>query len=224
MTVNETISRLKGLLKEHDRSKGVYTDKFLWENWVIAKDLVVSQRLRSGKSLNSLAYTTICMELEKAKSHECGCILVGCDVLKTKYKLEDVLTTTNMTKIRVMTLDNTIIDEIDEWEFNAFDKYDDVFRDQTLYSIVNNRIVIWNNLDLKVIQVSAIWSDVTKLADIQYCSDNNDTNLPCVDIFNKDIGIDVDLAYRIDQLWLERMGTTLPLREDELNDSNANAK
>jgi hypothetical protein len=57
------------------------------------------------------------MELEKAKSHECGCILVGCDVLKTKYKLEDVLTTTNMTKIRVMTLDNTIIDEIDEWEF-----------------------------------------------------------------------------------------------------------
>jgi hypothetical protein len=225
MTVNETVSRLKALLKEYDRSPGVMTDQMIWENWVIAKDRVIGQRLNQHKHLNQMAYVTICMELEKAKSHECGCILVGCDVLKTVHPLTQVLSSTNSNKLRVMTLDNTIIDPINEWEFNYFDKYDPIYQDKLLYSIVNQHIVIWNNLDLKVIQVSGVWSDVTKLADIQYCKDNNNTNLPCVDVYNKNIGnFDAELVDMIDRVFFERMNIPLSLREDELNDSNANIK
>lgn len=222
MTVKQIVSYLRGLLKEHDSSKGPFTDKFLWETFnTSAKDVFSNLRLRRFNVINPANYVTVCMELIPGISHECGCIERGCPVLVTKHELPRFTTSRNTISLKASTLGHSPISIFSEEAAQIALKYDKTFKRKPLASLINNKLVIWNTKDLEVIRVKAIWEDVTDLDNIQYC-DNDSPNQPdCLDVYNIDIGVDKDLVHSI------IMGKVLPLlnvpkqlQEDLNNDSN----
>lgn len=221
MTVNEIVSFIRGQLKQTDRSKGIYTDKYLWEAFTIARAEVLSNfRLRRFNYKNPQNYTTICLELEEAKSHVCGCIKRGCDVLVTKYKLPKFFSGRNMGTIRFLDLNNRTIDLVDESEVDDVYAYNDIYTDQIMASIVNEKVVIWNTLDLKGLQARALWEDVTTLDSIQWCQDTGGETA-CIDVYNTDIGVDKDLVLECLRRIREIVDLPLRLHEDTTNNSNS---
>ena len=222
MTVNEIVSYIKGLLKQHDRSKGIFTDKYIWETFLIARAEVLSNfRLRRFNYKNPQNYTTFCMELEKAKSHQCGCITQGCDVLVTKNKLPKYFTGRNSGTLKIHTLGNNSIDVMSEPDYFSVYAYDDAYNDEIVGSIINNKIVIWNSLDLKGVQVRAFWEDITQIDDAQWCSDADEDSPGCIDVYNKDIGLDKDLVLETLRRVREILDLPLRIQEDTTNNSNA---
>ena len=226
MTVHEIISYTRGLLKEHDNSKGPFTDKFLWETFNIAKaDVLSNFRLRRFNYKNPQNYIGFCMELEKGLSHECGCITQGCEVLVTKYELPRFFSGRNIPSLKVFTLGNTQIDIVSENEIQDVLSYDKIYKDKIVTSVVNNKLVVWNTLELKVIRVLALWEDVTEISAVQYCNDNDSTQPNCLDVYHIDIGVDKDLVHNIiTQRLLPLLNVPMQLQEDLNNDSNPEIK
>lgn len=224
MTVNEIVSYIRGLLKEHDDSYGVYVDKFLWETFLIAKAEVYSNlRLRRFNFKNPQNEVGFCIELEQGLSHECGCVTYGCKVLTTKYELPRYFSGRNTGSLKIYTLGNKEIEIVEENEFEEVYKYNDMYKNKILASIINNKIVIWNTLDLKLIRVKAYWEDITQIDDIQFCSDSSsDPN--CIDVYSLDIGVDKDLLKSIVDVMIDILSKPLRMIEDQTNDSNPEIK
>lgn len=221
MTVNEIISYIKGNLKDYDRSKGPFTDKYLWETFLIARAEVISNfRLRRFNYKNPQNYTTFCMKLQQAKSHTCDCITQGCDVLTTIKTLPKFFSGRNIGSLRVITLGNKTIDIINEEEYFNVYKYDNAYDDEILGSIINNKLIIWNALDLDAIQVRAFWEDITEIDGKQYCNSSTSANT-CIDVYNHDIGVDKDLIGECMRRIKELLNLPLQLKEDTTNNSNS---
>jgi len=226
MTVKEIISYMRGMIKEHDSSLGSFTDKYLWETFSIAKaDVMANFRLRRFNYKNPQNYKGFCMELEKGLSHECNCITYGCEVLVTKYELPKFFSGRNTPSLKLYTLGNKQIDIVTENEVQDVLSYNKIYKDKIVASIINNKIVVWNTLDLKVIRVVGLWEDITKIGPIQYCSDTDSSQPNCIDVYNTDIGVDKDLVFTIvRERVLPLLDPTLKLQEDLTNDSNPEIK
>jgi hypothetical protein len=222
MTVKEIISYIRGTIKEHDDDLGPYTDKYLWETFNIAKaDVLSNFRLRRFNYQNPQNYIGFCMELEKGLSHECNCITYGCEVLVTKKELPKYFSGRNTASLRVYTLGNKQIDIVTENEVQDVLSYDKMYKDKIVASIINNRLVIWNTLELKVIRVVALWEDITEINSVQYCNNNDPTQPNCIDVYNTSIGVDKDLIYTIvRERVMALLDPTFKLQEDMNNDSN----
>lgn len=222
MTVKEIVSYIRGVIKEHDSSLGPYTDRFLWETFNIAKaDVLSTLRLRRFNYKNPQNYIGFCMELEKGLSHECNCITYGCEVLVTKHELPKFFSGRNTPSLRLYTLGNNQIDIVTENEVQDVLSYDKIYKNKVVASIINNKIVIWNTLDLKVIRVTALWEDITAISSVQYCNDNDPTQPNCIDVYSVDTGVDKDLVYTIvsDRV-MKLLSPSFQLQEDTNNDSN----
>lgn len=224
MTVNDIISYIRGMIKDHDDSYGVFTDKFLWETFLIAKSDVYSNlRLRRFNYKNPQNEVGFCMELERGLSHECGCITYGCEVLVTKYNIPKYFSGRNMPSLKIYTIGNKEIDLVEENEKEEVYKYNDIYKNKILASIINNKIVIWNTLDLKIIRIKAYWEDITEIDEIQFCS-NSDSDPNCIDVYSMDIGVDKDLLKTITQEIIKLLSSPIRLIEDQTNDSNSEIK
>jgi len=222
MTVKEVISYIRGSIKEHDSSKGVYTDSYLWETFLIAKANVFSnRRLRRFNYQNPQNKVGFCMELEEGLSHECGCLTYGCKILITKNKLPRFFSGRNISSLDVYTLGNKQIPLEEENDVQEVLLYSRIHKDKPMASIINNKLVLWNDLDKEIIRVKAYWEDPTEISEAQYC---NDEDIQCVDVYSVDASVDMDImedilieVYRI----LDIPRRTL---EDQTNDSNPEIK
>ena len=224
MTVNEIISYIRSTIKEHDDSAGVFTDKFLWETFLIVKANVFSNlRLRRFNYKNPQNEIGFCMELEEGLSHECNCITYGCKVLVTKYKIPKFFSGRNTPSLKIYTIGNKEIDLIEENEKEEVYQYNDMYKNKVMASIINNKIVIWNTLDLKIIRLKAYWEDITEIDGIQFCSDSS-YNVDCIDVYSIDIGIDKDILSTIVDEIIKKLSIPLKLIEDQTNDSNPEIK
>jgi hypothetical protein len=226
MTVQEVVSIIRSRIKAYSDDTD-YPDKVLWDYFRVRKNNVLADRvLRRYFTIDQQNYQTICLELEEGLSHECGCITYGCEVLKTIKNLPEYLVGRNMPTLRVMLLDGRIIDAIEEQEYEEVIKYDPILSKKILYSIVNNRVVLWNApKTLKAIQVRAIWSDVTELDSVQYCNDNDPTVPNCINFFDTNIGLQEELiSYTIDLVLERDIFPSLNIIKDSTNDASSTIK
>lgn len=218
MTVSEIISLIRTGIKEHSDDT-YYEDQYLWELFLIEKADILSKHEDKSRFIDPHNYIKFCMELEKAKSHECGCLAIGCDVLKTKNKLPRFITSKQRSLMRLYDLSNRTIQTIDEWDYDNL-KVHPVYSKKTLASIVNSNVVLWNNLDKKVIQISGIPEDILDVGDVQYCNPNDPTAPECIDVYNTDIGLEKKLIKGAVNEVFRALGIPKQLREDLLNDAN----
>jgi hypothetical protein len=214
----EIIATFRTLIKEHT-DDNLYTDAYLFRILTSAKNLLYKRKLDKFKKLSEWEWTCFCIPLCIDKSHNCKCVKVGCNVLKTKFKLPRTLTSRNKDLIRITTLDNTEIPLIRERE-HLSNMLDPVMSKTVTASVIDGYLVIWNTLKLKGVQVCGVWDDITQWDGIQLCDiAGNETE--CFDINSLPFNIDGEIEYPMYQMGLELMRITLQKPEDITNDASS---
>jgi len=225
-TIATHVSLIRSLISEHsDGSK--YSDQFLFELFKNASKRLQYQKARRYEYLSDWNRTRHCLKLEKAKSHNCDCVEVGCDVLKTVYELPKPMTARGGDLIKVFDLNGRRIDQVTPQEqINNLNDPSRIKQTRTAFSIVNKRVVIWNNLTLPAIEVEEIAEDETEWAGIHLCDPDTgeDTTETCFDVQKDDYPIDAELVEPSYRMVLELLNIPLQLQEDKTNDANENIR
>jgi len=169
MKIGELISTVRQLIKEvQDDSK--YTDSFLWS--------IISTCAKDKSSVHNR--TRFCIELERVKHHDCSCVAVGCDVLRTLYKVPTPI------KMTVYSMTGDTIGHSFDQELK-FNMYDPIKSKAIRHNLHNQYLYIYNTLDLKYVQLEGTWENVADWIDVQYCG--NDAQTSCVEIYDLESGI-----------------------------------
>jgi len=169
MKIGELISTLRISYKEvQDDSK--YTDSFLWS-------LINTCR---KERINQHNKTRFCIELERVKHHDCSCVAVGCDVLKTISKIPVPV------KMTIYDLGGNTVGHSSDQELK-FSVYDPIKSKSIRYNTHNQYLYLYGTLDRKYVQLEGIWENIVDWIDIQYCG----ADVECVDIYNLESGISV---------------------------------
>lgn len=214
MTYSEVLSTIRQSIKEvADDSK--YSDSYLYSLWKLGRSKFLSQRTKSKNFVSNNNWITVCLELEKGKSHDCSCIANGCDVLKTKHEIASSINSRVSQNIEILTLDGTLIPHRYAYEVKS-DMLDPIKKNRLAYTIVNNKIIIWNSLELKAIQIRQLADDPLHYQEIQYCTESN----PCVDIYELQTGLSDDVQELVIRNTLDLLQLPLTRQDDTSTDSN----
>lgn len=218
-TVGQHIADLRGLIKEYSRTEP-YTDQFLYRLLCVSRGKIIKQRLDKFVNISSDNWMRICIQLEPVKSHNCTCVpdYLNCKVLRTKYKIPQVFSGRNKSRIELFLLDGTPINLATEREWLRIKQND--FKARSYYaSQVNGYIYFWNlPLNIKVAEINGLWADITDLSKIQ-CNDGYSEN-PCFDIFTSDFPLDEELTGVVLEESLRLLSSSLQIIEDHTNDNN----
>lgn len=218
-SIGKHVSLLRGLIEQYSRSSEPYTDEFLYEVLSVSRAEVLKQRLDKFVNISSDNWLKICFELEVVKSYNCNCVpaYLNCQVLRTKYKVPQLLSGRNKSKISIALLDGTNINIVPEADWIR--AKDNEFKSKFYHaSHVNGYLYFWNlPLKLKVVEVTGLFADPTKLADIP-CNDT--TSGTCFDIYSSDFPIDEELARTMYRMALELLKIPMDHIQDKTNDNN----
>lgn len=220
-TVASNISALRGIIKQV-QDDSVYTDKFLYSLLSSAKARLLRQKLDRGK-LSEFNWVTFCISLEVGKSHNCDCVPVGCDVVKSVSEIPKVLNGRHNDLIRIETLGGKLIPfRTEEQILNEVE--DDILGSTLKWTMRSRKLIIFNNTDLKAVQVTSVPEDISAWGDIHTCVDSSGNPTDCFDIFESDFGLDEDLTIPAYKMVLELLRIPLSLQEDITVDNNAEIK
>lgn len=223
-TIGQHLSNIRGLLKLYARNQEGYTDEGLYSLFSVSRADILKQNFDKFKHVSEQCWQQFCLALEVSKSHNCDCVpdYLECKVLKSKYKIPTTLTGRNKSKINVRTIGGKTVNIISEEEwFRRKDK------ETTDYfgSIINSYLIIWNApLTLKVILVSAIWSEVTDLETIPNCSSTGEPQGQCYDPLSSLYPLPDEYAQAAYKRLFELLNIPLQLPQDQTNDSNESLK
>ncbi|GEM_PF-2640975 len=220
-TINQYISDLRALIKESGRSEDIYTDSFLYSLLNGARTAILEQEANKLSFTSEWDWLSFPVKLIKTKSHLVGCVEVGCDVLRSEYKLPRVLASNIKDLFRVTTFDYSKITIGTEQDYQN-SKYDDIKSKEPFVSIINGYLVVWNRPTWKWVLVSAIWEDVLDWMTIPHCDEDGEyTTSPCFDMLNSDFKISEKLKLATYQMVLDKLGMTLNKIKDMTNDANS---
>lgn len=147
-----------------DRKTGSWDESFIYSIW---------KKYRAVEIKNNISIVnrqTFCIELISATAHDCDCIPFGCKVRKSVHPIPNVIGDSFANTLRVMTFSGTVIGYSEEGEIFS-DSIDPVKKNRRRYSIKNGHILVWNDKDLKALQVQGPWEDPTEWIDIELCND-----------------------------------------------------
>lgn len=219
-TIAQHISNIRGLIKEHSRNPDVYTDQFLYEllNGARARWLEINANKINHNS--EWDWESFPIFLQKDKSHLINCIQVGCDVMRSVYKIPRALLVNNKSLLEIFTFDwkPIILGSEVDW-LNM--KYDDIKSKQTNASIINDYLVIWNNKKLKAVLVKGIWEDVTNWSELPLCDDEGNIVEPsCYNPLIKDFPISETMKDQVYEFVIGKIKVPKQIQGDQSNDSN----
>lgn len=221
MTIGEIVGDVRTTIKAHSDDSN-YSDQYLYNLIKSYRNLFLKRKYESRKTISPLVWQTICLPLEVSKYHDCDCIDVGCNVLKSTTIIPSVLVGRNKPFIKVQTFDGVSIPYITPDRVKT-NKYTNVLAEATGYYIQNKKLVIWNNLDIRAVLVPGIYENPLLLADYSLCDkDGKSYNACSYDPLSEDFPVDQDLVPDIRMSVLKELGISLQIQEDTTNDSQSN--
>ena len=224
-TIAKHVGFIRSIISNHtDDSK--FTDEMIYTAFNNAANMLQIRKNKRWEFISDWNYRRYCLGLEVQKSHNCDCVPVGCDVLKTKIRVPRPLTSRNKDMIRVYDLQGRELFRVDENEQIA-NQLDEVKKGQITYSLIDQKITIWNAIDpvsnrpkYKAIEVEMIPEDETDWAGITLCdSDGEETDETCFDIENSDYTLDAELVDQAYSLAIEKLGIAHQVPRDRTNDA-----
>lgn len=225
MTIPEHIGIIRNLIKEWSDDTEI-TDEAIYHYLLLKRNKYMSQRFRKYYNISEELISNYCMELEEGLSHDCDCVKVGCKVLKTVHKIPATLSGRNRDLIKVYDMQLNEIGRVTPEEQKT-NQLDDIKSDSVKYSLINQKIIIWNTLDMKAIIVSGVWEDETEFDGITLCEEEGEETTNDIDCFNLDetqFKIDADLIDYIHTEVMQMLQVPLQITSDNTNDSNPNIK
>lgn len=199
MRIGEIIQRVQSLY-----SKGVNSDdsrlmnRHIYNKLLTIRAKLISQEAKKKQRISQWNYQTIpCVELIKVSGHECPCIPpIGCDILRSKYKLPKPLTGLSGNLIQSVTsIDRTI--KIDEISINAIkvQKGNKYTPKKINYFIQNNYLYISTSSKIEVVSIVGLFEDPIEVKNfIGLCDTNCEDCKKCIDYQEENFYIDNDLV------------------------------
>lgn len=222
MTINQHISNIRELIKQHTTDDSTYSDEFLYNLF----NLTVN-KLRENHYKDDWSWETYCIPTCIAKDTVCGCITnASCLIIKSKFKVPKPYRNKYNAFFKLYTLDWQRLTRIQPSELRAM-MTQDVLKEELLYSIINDYIYIWTGNPKthlpKALQVSIISEDPLAWADVNTCNnDGDEIDSPCYSILDKDFPVSDDIAIDAYGLVLNMLNITLRLQDDKTNDAKEN--
>lgn len=168
ITIGTAVGLLRGRIKEHN-SESYYTDQQLYEEILLKRATLLASIMNRSK-ITDWVHSEYCVALETTKAHDCDCVKVGCNVKKSVTELP---TTVGLQGFQVLTLSHNTIGQVTPQRVKA-EKSHPYLNGKRRYSIINRKLVIWNDLNLKAVIVRGVWEDPLTWLDKQLCNDNGD--------------------------------------------------
>jgi len=213
MKIREAISAVRNQLKDYS-GETLITDEFIYFTLNNIRLTLLKEVYKDKKNISKFDYTEYCIELETAKAHDCDCVKYGCEVKKSVFTIPRSVMDSSF-KIYTLNRDQVSFVEpnLQKYRINH-----PVLSDKMSYSILNDKVIIWNNDTIKTIIVSGIWVDETDWAGKSYCDENIESS--CIDN-------PLDLAFNIlpelQAICVEQtfkvLANTLNIKSDITNDS-----
>lgn len=224
MKLDDLIQRVQSLY-----SKGLQSDdsrlssRHIYNKFLTVRPKLLTQQANKKQQISSWNYQTIpCIELIEVPSHECPCVPpFGCSVLRSRFKIPNVLTSIFGTLISSVTTINRGI-KIDEMSFNgaSYQKGNKYTSKKINFFIHQQYLYITTPAELKAVSMTAVFEDpikVTLFAGLCECCDCVD----CTDYKEMEFPIDNDLIEPMIELTnLELIEAFRYAQEDTRNDSS----
>ena len=224
MKVKEIIQRIQSLY-----SKGVNSDdtrlsnRHIYNKIVTIRSRLISQEVKKKQRISAWNYQTIpCIELIKVDKHECPCIPpIGCQILRSKYKLPSPLTGLSGDLIKsVHTIDRGL--KIDEMSMTAmkYQKGNKYSKAKITYFIENEYLYISTPANLKVVAMTALFEDPLQARMYKGLCDDCEDCVKCIDYLEEDFPIDNDLIDTLIEMSLNEIVVMFSQSiEDQTNNS-----
>lgn len=221
-TIPEHIYKLRTFIKQHS-DDSIYSDEFLYSLLKDARNTLLERDSKKFTKDSEFHKQTICMPLIIDTYHDCECLPheVKCKILKSKFALPKVITGRNKEMMRVLTVDGyNQIPFILSTDLKNL-KYTRTKAKGNKYGITNNYLVIFNNLQLKVVLIEGIFEDPLELTKITFCNNDGEEET-CYDLNTSEFPLKGSLDFPMYQLSLDMLKIPLQIKEDDTNNTNNN--
>lgn len=199
MTIGEIIQRIQSLY-----SKGIQSDdsrlssRHIYNKMLSTRSRLITQKANKNQYISQWNYQTIdCIELIIAPQHDCPCIPdIGCNILRTKYKLPKPLLNLNDSLIKSVTsIDGTINYTKTTWENKKYKKGNKYTSSKPDYFIKNNYLYITDRKASRIVTITGLFDDPIEVSNYKTECNNkiSHKDLECECILDKEFPIDSDL-------------------------------
>lgn len=231
MKIEEIIQRIQSLY-----SKGVHSDdsrlsaRHIYNKLLTVRSRLISQEAKKKQKISQWNYQPIsCVELIKVPSHECPCLPpVGCEILRSKYKLPKPLSGLSSTLIQsVTTVDR--LTKISEVSINAMKSLaGNKYASKALnYFIEDGYLYISTPTKLQFIRVIGLFEDPIEASKFEtYCGCEDCDS--CIDYQKEEFPIDNDLVDPLIELTIQELiilfSQSVADNSNNSSDDNANIR
>ena len=229
MKIGEIAQRVQSLY-----SKGVASDdtrlsqRHIYNKLLTTRAKLISEQAKKKQRVSQWNYQTIsCIELIKVPAHECPCLPpIGCDILRSKYKLPKPLTGLSGSLIQtVTTIDRG--QKLNEVSINAVKSLTgNKYTSKNInYFIEQGYLYITTPSKIEFIRLIGLFEDPISAKQFEnYCKENCDDCTECIDYQEEDFPIDNDMVDALIELTVQELVILFgQSQQDETNDSSDNA-
>lgn len=217
MKIGDIVSLIRTTARQNSDDT-TYSSEYLYRLVQAARARLISQS-RSREDISKWDWQTVCIKLTKEKFHNCDCIEIGCDVLKSTIDIPRVVTVDKMPLIEVETFAGETLHYVKPKD-QITNRHSDILKNALGYYIQNNKLIVWNTLSLKALMIKGVFSNPIDLANINICNQDGDIYDQCTydplyqnfPMDDKNIDVVVDMV-------LNRLGYSLQIPKDIKNDS-----
>jgi hypothetical protein len=218
-TIAEIIGSIRLILKEQS-DDSLFTDQFLYNEISGITARLIAEKYSSDKEVSYVHWQTITLKLKREKYVDCGCVQVGCTILRSIETIPPVVVTyLKRPLIRVRLFSGELLPYVRP-ERQRTNRYSETMGDSPAYYIENNKIIIWNNIDFKAVIVEGVFTSPIDLSKYSICdSEGTSFDTPCYNIVNDAYPADADIIDTAKLMLLQRLLPSKNIQDDRTNDS-----
>jgi hypothetical protein len=196
----------------------IWSDQFIYKLMLDKRADILAKELNKWNTIHSANYQRFCIELEVGSYQDCeGCIpanYAGC-ILRSKKNVPTPLTGKFSDLMRVYKLDGSSIGRTNRstLQLQQYSKLGLTAK----YEYSNEKVFIFNEEFLKVIEVHGVFYDPT---DVVECQLDDGTNT-CYDPLTDNFPLDPKFNDRMYDLVLRDLGITMKFPEDRTNNADS---
>lgn len=226
MKIGEIVQRVQSLY-----SKGVHSDdsrlsaRHIYNKLLTVRARLISQEAKKKQKIPQWNYQTIsCIELIKVPAHECPCIPpVGCDMLRSKYKLPKPLTGLSGNLIQtVTTIDRS--KKLNEVTLNAVKAQSgNKYTSKAInYFLENGYLYITTPTKLNFIRLIGLFEDPIIAKQFEtYCEEQCTDCSDCIDYQQEEFPIDNDMIDALIELTIQELVILFSQAKQDINNNSA---
>lgn len=215
-TISKHISAIKNRWKLNSDDVD-FSDEFLYDMLSDARVELLDRKAKSFQKMGNSNWQTICVPLELATYHDCDCIAVGCEVLKSTIDLPSVISYRNKPAMSVTDLAGNTVHRFSMRD-KSFMQYSKVLSQGPSWDIINNKLVIFNDLYKEMVLVKGIFNNPFSVSQIETCL-SEDGTVPCYDPYTEPFPLEPSFNEAMYKIVSNNLGLSMRVQEDENNNA-----